>query len=77
MSKRTNVTQLPASAELREMIAKESPRRAVRRDFLETHPDIFTELRTVADHAGIDDSIIDEWQNMSFDVTIQLLGMRH
>ena len=71
MSKRTNVTQLPASAELREMIAKESPRRAVRRDFLETHPDIFTELRTVADHAGIDDSIIDEWQNMSFDETIR------
>lgn len=75
MSERTNVTQLPSSDEIRAMIEKESPRRAVRLDFLDMHPEIFTELRNIASQAGIDDSIIDEWRSVLFDEMIQS-GMR-
>lgn len=67
MSERTNVTQLPPSDEVRAMIEKESPRRAVRLDFLDMHPEIFTELRNITSQAGIDNSIIDEWRSVPFD----------
>ena len=71
MSERTNVTQLPQSDEIRAIMEKESSRRAVRLDFLEKHPEVFAELRKVASQAGIDDSIIDDWQNVQFDEMIR------
>ena len=67
MSERTNVTQLPPSFEIREMLGKESSRRAKRFDFLEMNPGIFTELRNVAAQARANDRVVSDWQAMSFD----------
>ena len=67
MRERINITQLPLSVEVREMLAKESPRRAMRLDFLEMNPGIFTELRSIAAQAGVNDRIVSDWQAMSFD----------
>ena len=67
MSERTNVTQLPPSIEIWEMLGKESSRRAKRFDFLEMNPGIFTELRNVAVQARANDRVVSEWQAMSFD----------
>ena len=67
MSERTNVTQLPPSFEIREMLGKESSRRAKRFDFLEMNPGIFTELRNVAAQARANDRAVSDWQAMSFD----------
>ena len=67
MSERTNVTQLPPSFEIREMLGKESSRRAKRFDFLEMNPGIFTELRNVAAQARAYDRVVSDWQAMSLD----------
>jgi len=68
--KRQNNLTLPSADELRVMIKKESPRVAVRRDYLAKNLQVFTPLRELARTAKIDISIFDNHLKKSFDETI-------
>lgn len=70
---RTSNLELPSADELRAMIQKESPRRAVKRDYLVHHAKVFDGLRTVADKASIDISVFDNYTRLPFDVAIDRL----
>lgn len=71
MSARSSNLELPTADELREMIQKESPRLAARRDFLDVHAGVFKALRAFANETRIDCRILDDWKTVSFDETVE------
>lgn len=72
---RTSNLELPTAAELRLMIQKESPRRAVHRDYLVLYPEIFVPYRNIAQMAGIDVTIIDDMLHIEFDEAIRRIAI--
>lgn len=70
---RTSNLELPSADELRTMIQKESPRRAVKRDYLVRHAEVFDGLRAVARKADIDIGVFDGYAQLPFNTTIDRL----
>ena len=55
------------------MMRQESPRLARRQDYLDARPRLFTELKRIAHHAGIDTAVFDHYAVYDFDDTISKL----
>lgn len=55
------------------MIRQESPRLARHQDYLDARPWLFTELKRIAHHAGIDTAVFDHYTVYDFDDTISKL----
>lgn len=70
---RKSSLELPSAEELREMIQKESPRLAARRDYLARHPQLFRTYKSVARDGDIVCDVIDQFEKMSFEATIAAL----
>lgn len=68
---RTSNTQLPSARELAEILASESQRKAVRYDFLDKYPDIFSAYKQAATTIGA--SI--EWINQYRQLDLETLGL--
>ena len=70
---RTSSVELPSASELRTMMRQESPRLARHQDYLDARPWLFTELKRIAHHAGIDTAVFDHYTVYDFDDTIAKL----
>lgn len=71
--KRMSELELPNADELRIMIQKESPRLAVKRDYLVRNAEVFDKYREVALKAEVDISVLDCYKMMSFDGVVDRL----
>ena len=70
---RTSSVELPSASELRTMMRKELPRLARHQDYLDARPWLFTELKRIAHHAGIDTAVFDHYAVYDFDDAIAKL----
>ena len=71
--KRMSELELPNADELRIMIQKESPRLAVKRDYLVRNAEVFGKYREVALKAEVDISVLDCYKTMSLDGVVDRL----
>jgi len=74
---RTSGAELPSPEELAVILSKESPRLAVRYDFLDNNASIFDTYKKLSALAGGDDTWIDSYKEMSVDTLIDKVNKNH
>lgn len=75
--KRVSGAQLPSAEELFDILAKESPRLALRYDFIEKNTQIFTTHKKISIRAESDDSWIDTYRGMDLPTLIKKINKNH
>ncbi|HEY8992397.1 MAG TPA: YdcF family protein [Candidatus Microsaccharimonas sp.] len=75
--KRTSGAQLPSAEELIDILAKESPRLALRYDFVETNSSIFDVHREISSLAGSDDGWITSYRQLDLDKLVEKIQTNH
>lgn len=71
---RASGAELPSAGELAAILSKESPRRAVRHDFLDNNTSIFDTYKRISTLAGTDSTWIDSYKTMNIDALIDTLN---
>lgn len=75
--KRASGAELPSTQELKTILSKESPRSAVRYDFLDSNISIFDTYKKVSEIAGSDDTWIDSYKAMGINTLINKINKNH
>lgn len=75
--KRASGAQLPTAEELFDILAKESPRLALKYDFLEKNTQIFNTHKKISALAGSDDSWIDTYRDMDLPTIVDKINKNH
>lgn len=74
---RTSGAELPSADELTEILAKESPRLAVRYDFLDNHTSLFDAHKEISALARSDDSWIESYRQIGLSTLIDKINTNH
>lgn len=74
---RNSGAELPSAKELTAILSKESPRLAVRHDFLDNNAAIFDIYKKVSALAGSDDTWIDSYKEMDISTLIDKIKQNH
>lgn len=76
-SRRTSGAQLPSAKELFAILDSESPRKAVRFDFLATHPEIFAAHHTLSKQANSSDDWIETYASIDLEELLVSIESNH
>ena len=74
---RTSGAELPSAEELTDILSKESPRLAVKYDFLDNHGSVFDTHKHISTLANSDDSWIESYRQVDLDVLINQINKNH
>lgn len=76
-TQRSSGAQLPSADELLDILKKESPRKAVRYDFIQKNSSLFAAHRTLSRLAGADDSWIDTYPTLDLATLVTDITKTH